>query len=98
MKVDINSLESAIKATKKCLDDYEKEFDSITNLVNNIAFCWEGGDYEQFTNYWNKNFVAQKSPESAFNKELNEYYNFLKAAKKMYEEMKRNLNAHSHQL
>ena len=25
VKVDINSLESAIKATKKCLDDYEKE-------------------------------------------------------------------------
>ena len=95
MKVNIDVLGEVIKATKSYLDEYETEIDNITNLVNNIAYCWEGGDYEKFTNFWNKNYLAQKSPESIFKNELNEYYNFLKDAKTMYENMQKLLKAQS---
>ena len=93
MKVDICAIEATMKATKNCIKEHESNIKNENSIIEQICDSWQGDDAETFVKKWNEITKKNNSPEKIYKEQLNEYYNYLKKAKELYEEMQKNLKS-----
>lgn len=83
IKVNHSKLKDTASAVEKNIAIYEETMTSATNEVNALGADWQGSDYQQYANQWDK-LDDSDSLQQFLRKTMQDYADYLKYCAAQY--------------